>query len=193
MFFQSWGDVGRAALVTATVFLAVVALLRVVGQQALAKMSGYDLITSVTIGSVIATVAITRSITVSEALATLVSLLALQELVRWLQSRNLAMHHAVREPPRVVLWDGELLEDRLRESRVSADEVRAAVRKAGLRALSEARLVVLENDGEWSVVPKRSEPIDETAFFGLPIPGRAGNSPIEDAKRVTPAPDDRLP
>ena len=193
MFFQSWGDVGRAALVTATVFIAVVAMLRVVGQQALAKMSGYDLITSVTIGSVVATVAITRSIAVSEALAALVTLLALQELVRWLQSRNLMMHHAVREPPRVVLWDGELLEDRLRESRVSADEVRAAVRKAGLRAFSEARLVVLENDGEWSVVPKSSEPVDETAFFGLPIPGRPGNSPTEDAERATPAPDDRVP
>ena len=190
MFFSSWGDVGRAALVTATVFLAVVAMLRVVGQQALAKMSGYDLVTSVTIGSVIAGVAITRSITVSEALAALVTLLLLQELVRWLQSRNLMMHHAVREPPRVVLWDGELLEDRLRENRVSADEVRAAVRRAGLRALSQVRVVVLENDGDWSVVPKGSEPIEETAFFGLPIPGRPVNT---EAGPATPAPDDRLP
>jgi len=180
-------------MATAIVFIAVVTLLRVIGQQALAKMSSYDIVTSVTMGSVIATVAVTRSISISEALAALVTLLGLQEIVRFFQSRYLPVHHLVREPPRVVLWDGELLEDRLRATNVSADEVRAAIRKAGLRALSEVRVVVLENDGQWSVVPKTSKMIEETAFFGLPIPGRPGNDQEEDSERATPVSSHRIP
>jgi uncharacterized membrane protein YcaP (DUF421 family) len=121
------------------------------------------------------------------------SLLGVQELTRFFQSRSLRVHHAVRQPPRVMLWDGELLEDRLRASSVSADEIRAAVRKAGLRSLSDARVVVLENDGEWSVVAKREGESDESAFFGLPIPGRPEDSPGDGASRGEPVGPHRLP
>jgi uncharacterized membrane protein YcaP (DUF421 family) len=193
MFFHSWAAVGRAVVVSASVFVLIVAMLRLVGQQALAKMSGFDVVFTVTIGSVVATVAVTRDITVSEAVAVLGTLLLLQEVTRKLQSRYLVIHHLVREAPRVLVWDGQLLEDRLRETSVSADEIRAAVRKAGLRSLADARVVVLENDGEWSVVPKGSTTSDESAFLGLPIPGRPGNSPAKNATQATPAPSTRLP
>lgn len=193
MFFHSWSDVGRVVLVSVVLFVVVVAILRVVGQQALARMSGFDVVFTVTLGSLVANVVVTRGVAVVDAVAALVSLLVLQEIVRWLQSRYLPAHHLVRQPPRVLLWDGVLLEDRLRESRVSADEIRAAVRKAGFRSLSEVRIVVLENDGQWSVAGKGSQPSDESAFYGLPIPGRAGAAPDGRDTRAVPAPVHRLP
>jgi uncharacterized membrane protein YcaP (DUF421 family) len=193
MFFHSWARIAHVMLASAIVFLIIVALLRVVGQQALAKMSGFDVVFTVTLGSIIATVVITRDIAISEGIAALVTLLGMQELVRFFQSRYLRVHHTVRQPPRVLLWDGVLLEDRLRASSVSADEIRAAVRKAGLRSLADARVVVLENDGQWSVVAKSSEDSDESAFFGLPIPDRPGNSPGDGSDRAEPADAQRLP
>lgn len=175
------------------VFLIIVALLRIVGQQALAKMSGFDVVFTVTLGSIIASVVITRDVAITEGLAALVTLLGLQEIIRFFQSRNLRVHHAVRQPPRVLVWDGALLEDRLRASSVSADELRAAIRKAGLRSLADAQVVVLENDGEWSVVARTDEPSDESAFYGLPIPGREDNSPDKGADPARPADARRLP
>jgi hypothetical protein len=56
-----------------------------------------------------------------------------------------------------MLWDGALLEGRLRASSVSDDEISAAVRKAGLRSLADAQ-VVLDNVGEWSVVAQSVGP-----------------------------------
>jgi uncharacterized membrane protein YcaP (DUF421 family) len=193
MFFHSWSDVGRVMLVSAAAFLLIVAMLRVVGQQALAKMSGFDVVFAVTLGSILATVAVTRDISLSEGIAALLTLLGLQELMRYFQSRYLAAHHLVRQPPRVMLWDGVLLEDRLRESSVSADEIRVAVRRAGLSSLGEARVVVLENDGSWSVIAKKDATGDESALFGLSIPGRPGNAPGDDSIQAVPAPPHRLP
>jgi uncharacterized membrane protein YcaP (DUF421 family) len=193
MFFHSWAGIGHVMLSSAIVFLIIVALLRLVGQQALAKMSGFDVVFTVTLGSVIGTVVITRAIPILEAVAALVTLLGMQELTRFFQSRFLPVHHAVRQPPRVMLWNGELLEDRLRASSVSADEIRAAVRKSGLRSLSDAQVVVLENDGEWSVVPKGERESDDTALFGLPIPGRPENSPGVKAGTSRTADAHRLP
>ena len=193
MFFHSWSGIGRVVAASVIIFVVIVAMLRLVGQQALAKMSGFDVVFTVTLGSVIASVVIFREIAVSEGIAALVTLLVMQEAVRWLQSRFLPIHHAVRQPPRVLLWDGQLFEDRLLASSVSADEIRAAVRKAGLRSLSDARIVVLENDGEWSVVAKSDAPSDESAFFGLPIPGRPGNGPAVEGEHAEAASAYRLP
>src|SRR4051812_27694251 len=147
MFFHSWADIGRAVVSTAVVFLLIVAILRVVGAQAIARMSGYDMVATVTLGSVVATVAVTRGVTIGEGVASLLTLVALQWALRSLQARWLVAHHAVRQPPLVLVWEGTLLEDRLRSSHISADEVRAAVRKTGLASVADARAVVLENDG----------------------------------------------
>ncbi len=193
MFFHSWADIGRVGVVAAIVFLMIVAMLRLVGQQALAKMSGYDIIFTVTIGSIIATVILSRDVTVSDAAAAVITLVGLQELVRWLQSRWLTVHHAVRQQPHVVLWDGNLLEDRLRATSTSADEVRAAVRRMGIRSLSDVRVVVLENDGEWSVVPKSAALSDESAFIGLPIPDLGASHTNDKRRHAVPVPPDRLP
>lgn len=193
MLFHSWAAIGRVMLASAIVFVVIVALLRIVGQQALARMSGFDVVFAVTLGSVVGTVVITPNIAIADAVAALLTLLGLQEITRFLQSRNLRVHHAVRQPPRVMLWDGVLLEDRLRESSVSADEIRAAVRRAGFRSLAEVRAVVLENDGEWSVVGKRAGESDESAFYGLPIPERRGDGSGTDRQAAEPADVRRLP
>jgi uncharacterized membrane protein YcaP (DUF421 family) len=192
MFFDSWADIGRVVAASATVFVLIVALLRIVGQQALAKMSGYDVVVTVTLGSIVASVAVTKGITVSEGLAALVTLLVLQETMRWFQARYLKAHHLVREPPRVMLWDGQLLEDRLQESSVSADEIRAAVRRMGLRSFGDVQLVVLENDGQWSVIPRSAPAGDDSALLGLPIPDQSGRSAAE-SDAPTPAPPQRIP
>jgi hypothetical protein len=42
--FRSAGDIGRVVAVSIIIFFAIVAMLRVVGKIALAKMSGYDVI-----------------------------------------------------------------------------------------------------------------------------------------------------
>ncbi len=42
MFFHSWGSIGHVVVVSIVVYLFSIAALRIVGEQALAKMSGYD-------------------------------------------------------------------------------------------------------------------------------------------------------
>jgi hypothetical protein len=67
MFFHSWSEVLR--------IVVVVAVLRFAGQQALAQMSGYDVIVTITLGSVVASVILTPTLTLTDALAAVVTLL----------------------------------------------------------------------------------------------------------------------
>ena len=68
-----------------------------------------------------------------------------------------------------MLWEGRLLPDRLEEIKIRPDEVRAALRSEGLGSLKEAQAVILETDGEWSVI-MRSKAGDLSAFVDLDLP-----------------------
>jgi uncharacterized membrane protein YcaP (DUF421 family) len=185
VLFNGWGSLGRVVLVAAAVYLVAVTAVRIVGARALAKMSAYDIIVTVALGSLVATVPLTTSISLADGIAVLVTFLGLQELTRYLQSRSRRVHHAVRERPYLVVWDGKLLPDRLSQIDTSADEVRAAVRRSGMMSVADVQAVVLENDGEWSVIP-RGNPRDLSALEGLDIPGKG---PIPHVSGERPRPD----
>jgi uncharacterized membrane protein YcaP (DUF421 family) len=194
MFFHTWSDLFRVCITTAVTFVTVVAALRLVGTQALARMSGYDMVATVTLGTIVAGVAMNEHVTVTDGIAALVTLLVLQEGIRVLQSRWRFAHYAVRQQPIVLLWDGQLLEDRLRANRISADEVRAAIRGVGLTSFAKARIVVIENDGGWSVIPMGDQPGDDSALMGLAIPDRPENSRRgSEGARAEPASPQRIP
>ena len=169
MFFGGWASVGRVVVIAACIYVAVVAMLRVLGEQALAKMSAYDLIVTVALGSLVAAIPLSTNITLTDGLAAIGTYLLLQELTRWVVKRWRRTERLVKERPHLVLWEGRLLPDRMRDIKVTEDEVRAAVRSHGQASLSEVLAVVLENDGEWSVIG-RSEAADRSALDGLDIP-----------------------
>ena len=54
----------------------------------------------------------------------------------------------------MLLYQGELLHKALRHARVTEDEVRAALRSAGVGDLKDAQAVVLETDASFSVLRK---------------------------------------
>ena len=171
MFFRSWEAVLRVAVSAAAVYILVVIALRIIGARALAKMSAYDLIVSIALGSLVAAVPLSTSLSVTDGFTAIVTFLVLQEITRFLQARYPVAQHLVREQPHLVVWEGGLIDERLKQLDVSPDEVRAAVRQAGLSSLADVQAVVLENDGEWSVVARDKTKSDYSAFEGLDIPG----------------------
>jgi len=169
LFFDGWSSTMRIVLSAALTYLLIVAALRVAGQRALAKMSGYDMVVTVALGSLVANVVLSPDVSLVDGVAAFATLLVLQQITSWLQTRYRTVHHAVRERPVLVVWDGRFRDDRLKQESISQDEVRAAVRRAGMLSMSEVQCVVLENDGEWSVIG-RSEAPDLSALEGLSIP-----------------------
>ena len=169
MLFDSWHQLLVVAARGAMTYFAVVVALRLVGEQALAQMSAYDLICTIALGSFVSSVTFEPDLAVLDGLAAIVAVLLLQELLRWLQYRFRKVRRLVRENPCVVVWEGQMLEDRLSKFKISREEVRAAIRRAGLASFVEAQAVVLENDGNWSVVACRDES-DLSAFDGLDVP-----------------------
>jgi uncharacterized membrane protein YcaP (DUF421 family) len=186
-FFDGWAHVLRSALSAAGIYLVIVAAIRIFGEKSLAKMSGYDMVITVALGSIVAALPLTTDVSLTDAVAAALTFLTLQQITRYLQARYRRVHTLVRERPRLLLWNGRLLEDRMLESDISADEVRAAVRRSGILSLKQVRAAILENDGEWSIIPQSSAP-DLSAMEGLLIPNDDQAPTAEPARQARGAP-----
>ena len=169
MFFDGWSDVGRAVLLTVLVYLAMLAVIRAAGSRAISKMSAHDMVVTVALGSLVATIPLQSSVTLTRGVVILATFLALQ---RALKAANRRWPHAgtvIRGDPTLVLYDGRVIDERTRALHLTDNDVRAAVRSAGLASLDQALAVVLEIDGSWSVI-RRTDARDHSALEGLSLP-----------------------
>jgi uncharacterized membrane protein YcaP (DUF421 family) len=57
----------------------------------------------------------------------------------------------------LLLYRGEMLMAERKRSRVTEDEVRAAIRAASIGSIDDVEAVVLETDGSFSVLPRNAK------------------------------------
>ena len=173
IFFDSWSSLGRTLVVGVLAYCMLVAFLRVSGKRTLSKMNAFDLVVTVSLGSTLATVVINKDVSLAEGAVAMLLLIGMQFLVTWSAVRSSLVRQLVSAEPTLLLHRGRLLDAALRSARVTEDEVRSAVRAAGIRGLDDADAVVLETDGSMSVV-RRDAP--GTGVAGVALPAGEGRS-----------------
>lgn len=152
MFFDSYHDLVRVAVVGPSAYLALVVLLRATGKRTLSKMNAFDLVVTVALGSMLAASILDDSVALSEGLLALGLLCLLQLAVTYVSVRWKAFARLVKSEPTLLFFGDRWLAVAMKRERVTREEALAAVRAQGLPGLSEVRAIVLESDGSISVV-----------------------------------------
>lgn len=168
MLFQGWTILLRTLVVGALAYVSLVVVLRVSGRRTLSKMNAFDLVVTVALGSTLATILLSRDVALAEGVVALALLVGLQYVITWSSVRTRWIRRLVTGEPILLLYRGEFLPDALRKARVTHDEVRAAVRSAGLAAMEDVQAVVLETDGSFSVI--RPGTSGSSSLAGVEIP-----------------------
>lgn len=198
MLFSGWESLLRTLVVGMLAYVSLVVFLRISGKRTLSKMNAFDLVVTVALGSTLATVLLSKDVALAEGALAFALLIGLQFVVTWSSVRARWVRQWVTGEPLTLLYRGEFLPAALRRARVAQDEVRAAVRSAGLASLNEAEAVVLETDGSFSVVRrgggdgrpsldgvKGPRPSSESAEPNA-APGPAGGEAFHESRRLHP-------
>jgi uncharacterized membrane protein YcaP (DUF421 family) len=156
MFFDSWMTLGRTALVGTLAYLALVLLLRASGKRTLSKMNAFDFIVTVALGSTLATVLLSSSVSLARGVLAFAVLISLQFVITWLSVRSPAVRRLVKAEPTLLVHRGEFLAGAMKQERVTEEEIRAALRAEGIAAVDSVEAVVLETAGDLSIVPESS-------------------------------------
>lgn len=152
MWFDSWSDVLRVIAVGAAAYLVLVVVLRLSGKRTLAKLNAFDLVVTVALGSTLATILLSTDVAWAEGVTAFLVLVLLQLAVSWSTSHIGTSRAVVTARPVTLLRDGVLDETATAAERLTAAEVRQAVRSAGVGGFDQVARVVLETDGTLSVV-----------------------------------------
>ena len=152
MWFDDWSDIVRVLIVGTAAYVGLVALLRISGKRTLAKLNAFDLVVTVAFGSTLATILLSSDVSYAEGVTALVLLAVLQFVAAMISSRLRLGRAVITARPTLLLRDGVILDEVLHEQRISADEIRQAVRASGAGSLADIAVVVLETDGSLSVI-----------------------------------------
>lgn len=154
IFFSGWESLVRTLVVSVLAYVTLIVFLRISGKRTLSKMNAFDLVVTVALGSTLATVLLTKDVALADGALAFALLIGLQFVVTWSSVRSEWIRRLVTGEPRLLVYRGELLSTELQRARVTDEEIRAAVRAAGLASLEEVEAAVLETDGSFSIVQK---------------------------------------
>lgn len=150
---------GVIVIVSAVViYLALLVLVRLIGQRAVARLSTFDVVVLLVLGSAGGRVITGSTPTAAAGAIALATLL----LVHWVGVRVMSTRAGGRlltDRAVLLMAGGERLDDNLRRVRIGKRELHAAIRTAGVRNLQEVACVVLESTGTISVL-KTGVPLD---------------------------------
>lgn len=160
MLFDDWSGLGRVLVMAVCGYFALLAMLRLSGKRTLTKLSAFDLVVTVALGSTLGTMMLSSSVVLAEGVLALAMLVALQFVVAWSVSRFPAVEGVARAAPRLLYFRGRFLDAELRAERLTAGEVRSRARQRGFASLERVEAIVFEPGGDLSILPRDHAPPD---------------------------------
>lgn len=172
MFFQTWTDLWRIIVVGLLAYAGLIFFLRLSGKRTLSKMNAFDLVVTVALGSTLATILLSKEVSLAEGLVAFAVLIFIQYGIAWLQIRLPGFQKMVKSEPRLLYYRGQWLDQAMRVERVARIEILQAVRSTGNASLESVEAVVLETDGTFAVVTSMQG--GESALENLTLPHQSG-------------------
>lgn len=163
----TWSDFWHITLSAAGILAAVVVMIRLNGLRSLSKMSSFDFAVTVAVGSIVATTLLSDSASLLDGAIGVAALLLSQRLVSYARVHANASILVDNQP--IVLMVGEqMIDDALKRTRVTRDDIRGKLREANVIELSEVYAVVLESTGDISVLHgSEGKPLDARLLEGV--------------------------
>lgn len=133
-------------------YVAIIFMLRVSGKRTLAKWNSFDFVITIAFGSILASILLTTKDSFGKGILSFALLVLFQYLITWIAVRSSWVQKLIKAEPALLVYNGQLRQDILKQERVAEGEVLAALRSSDIGAIEDADAVVLETDGSFSVI-----------------------------------------
>lgn len=158
--------VAKGFLLSALGLAWIILLVRIVGLRSFSKMTNFDFVMTIAMGSLLAGAAQTdKWVDLLQTLTAMAALFAVQFSVAYLRKRSDALDATLQNSPVLLMRDGEILHAALQRTRVTETDLIAKLREANALKLSSVKAVILETTGDVSVL--HGDHVDQTLLRGV--------------------------
>lgn len=158
-------EAAAVAVATTGMYVAMVLLVRLLGQRMMSSMSSYDLAAVLAFGAVMGRASLGEAPVLGGGLVALSTLVVLQGFAGLVRSTQIGERTVSRRPV-LLMAGGTVIDAHLRACHVKRSELWSKLRLAGVRAPDEVGAVVFEPSGQVSVL-RRDAPIDPQLLQGV--------------------------
>lgn len=158
MIFDSWTALIHTLVAGTFAYIGLIILLRVSGKRTLSKWNAFDFIVTIALGSILGSTLLLRDVSLTTGLFGVAVLVILQFCISWLSVHTAGVQEWVKGNPTLLVYRGKIQHQTLRHERITESEIRVAVREKGFAALEDVEAVVLETNGNFSVIEELKDP-----------------------------------
>jgi uncharacterized membrane protein YcaP (DUF421 family) len=138
---------GKAGLLYATAIVG----LRLAKRRILTALSPFDFVAAVAVGAIVGRIPSASDADYPTGAVTLIVVLFAHAIVSHLRHYS-SVARLVDQSPRILVANGEILQDGLRRSGLSRADVESLLRQHGVHKVGEVEYLILEEGGKVSVV-----------------------------------------
>ena len=156
----------RGLLLSSIGLVWMVFLVRIVGLRSFSKMTNFDFVATVALGSLLAGASqATEWTSFWQAMAGMAGLMVAQFIAARIRTGSDRVEEVMQNEPVLLMKDGTFREDAMRDHRVTRSDVIAKLREANVLAMKDVRAVILETTGDVSVL--HGSEIEEVLLDGV--------------------------
>lgn len=133
------------------IYLFLLVLLRVTGKRQISQMSPFDLVLLLILSNAVQNSMNAGDNSLLGGIISATTLVVLNYGLGMATFRSKRVERLVEGRAQLIVHNGKVFEDVMREASITQDELETMLREAGFFALKDVRLAVLENNGKVSV------------------------------------------
>ena len=148
-------------------YLFILVAMRLMGKREFGSLSPFEFVTLLLIPELVQQALVREDFSATNAVVALSTLFLLVFLTSVISFKFPKAEKLIEGEPAVLAHNGRLNVHALSSERITPDEIYAELRKAGFERLSQAKWVLLEDDGKMSIIPRAvPRPTETTALNG---------------------------
>jgi uncharacterized membrane protein YcaP (DUF421 family) len=149
---EHWVDYLVIAGKSVTIYIFIIAAIRIFGKKELSQLSVIDLVFILLISNSVQNAMVGTDTTVSGGIAAALGLFITNYIFKIILRKSNKFNKLVQGEKIVIVVGGKIQQQGLKTSMMTVEEVEMAVREHGVKDIKEADLVVLEVDGNITVL-----------------------------------------
>jgi uncharacterized membrane protein YcaP (DUF421 family) len=153
LLFKDWESIWHVAVCAIIAYFVLFFFIRISGKRTLAKLTAFDFVVTVTLGSTLSSMILAK-VTLAEGAVALIIIILLQYLLAWSAKESKVLEKAINSSPTLVFYQGKFLQDAMDKEVLTREEIFAEIRKYRLLDVDDVEAVVMELNGELTVIKK---------------------------------------
>ena len=139
---------------TLIVYILLSISLRIMGKRQLGELDVSDLVSTLLVSEIASIPIDDPDIPILNAILPILFILSVEVILSTVKNKSEKIKSVIESSPVYIIYKGKLLQNSLKENRISIDEVLSEMRAQGIADISEVYYGIIEQNGSLSLIKK---------------------------------------